>query len=66
MFTKAVNDGTIDLTIDFIGHGIMCAFVVCSASFKPMELKKHLMVPAGVAPENCYVQDNRRQWKSTH
>ena len=41
------GDGTIDLTTDSYGHGTMCAFVACGASFKTEE--SHL-VPAGVAP----------------
>lgn len=40
------GDGTIDLTTDTYGHGTMCAFVACGASFKVGP--KH--VPAGVAP----------------
>ena len=47
----AVNDikggGTIDLTTDSYGHGTMCAFVACGASFKTEESQS---VPAGVAP----------------
>ena len=41
------GDGTIDLTTDAYGHGTMCAFVACGASFKTKESQT---VPAGVAP----------------
>ena len=41
------GDGTIDLTTDSFGHGTMCAFVACGASFKA---SGGMRVPAGVAP----------------
>ena len=44
------GDGTIDLTTDSFGHGTMCAFVACGASFKATRTTKCLKVPAGVAP----------------
>ena len=53
----AVNDitcnGDIDVTNDHNGHGTMCTYIACGASFKSVDprTKRSIRVPSGVAPQ---------------